>query len=203
MPGHSSINLCHGIVVGTVNPVQHGQGMAGSGHPAVVGKRNCIFEAVCKLIPRGHKNKARLQPSRKTKKSILNNLTVLTGRKKSTTRLNRNSKLFKVIIKAIQEKKGEQIVSLDLRKIPEAVADFFIICEAGNTTQLKAIADSVEEGVKQHCGERPFKHEGRQALQWILIDYVNIVVHIMQPEPRKFYQLEEMWSDAPMMEHND
>jgi len=133
----------------------------------------------------------------------LNNLTVLTGRKKSTTRLNRNSKLFKVIIKAIQEKKGEQIVSLDLRKIPEAVADFFIICEAGNTTQLKAIADSVEEGVKQHCGERPFKHEGRQALQWILIDYVNIVVHIMQPEPRKFYQLEEMWSDAPMMEHND
>lgn len=133
----------------------------------------------------------------------MNNLTVLTGRKKSTTRLNRNSKLFKVIIKAIQEKKGEQIVSLDLRKIPEAVADFFIICEAGNTTQLKAIADSVEEGVKQHCGERPFKHEGRQALQWILIDYVNIVVHIMQPEPRKFYQLEEMWSDAPMMEHND
>jgi len=133
----------------------------------------------------------------------LNNLTVLTGRKKSTTRLNRNSKLFKVIIKAIQEKKGEQIVSLDLRKIPEAVADFFIICEAGNTTQLKAIADSVEDEVKKHCGERPFKHEGRQALQWILIDYVNIVVHIMQPEPRKFYQLEEMWSDAPMMEHND
>ena len=133
----------------------------------------------------------------------MNNLTVLAGRKKSATRLNRNSKLFKVIIQAIQEKKGEEIVSLDLRKIPEAVADFFIICQAGNTTQLKAIADSVEDEVKNQCGERPFKHEGRQALQWILIDYVNIVVHIMLPEPRKFYQLEEMWSDAPVMEHND
>jgi len=133
----------------------------------------------------------------------LDNLSVLTGRKKSAARLNRNSKLFKAIIQAIQEKKGEQIISLDLRKIPEAVADFFIICQADNTTQLKAIADSVEDAVKNQCGERPFKHEGRQALQWILIDYVNIVVHIMLPEPRKFYQLEEMWSDAPVMEHND
>jgi ribosome-associated protein len=203
MPGQSCIYLGHGIVVGTVNRIKYYKGIAGSGHPAFVGKRNCTFEAVCKLLPRGHKNKALLQPSLKTKNSNLNNLTVLSGRKKSTTRLNRNSKLFKVIIKAIQEKKGEQIVSLDLRKIPEAVADFFIICEASNTTQLKAIADSVEDQVKQHCGERPFKHEGRQALQWILIDYINIVVHIMLPEPRKFYQLEEMWSDAPVMEHND
>jgi ribosome-associated protein len=134
----------------------------------------------------------------------LNNLTVLASRKKSSiTRLNRNSKIFKVIIDAIQQKKGENIISLDLRKIPEAVSDFFIICEANNNTQLKAIADSVEHEVKTKCGEIPFKHEGKQALQWILIDYVNIVVHIMLPEPRKFYQLEEMWSDAPMMEHKD
>jgi ribosome-associated protein len=134
----------------------------------------------------------------------LNNLTVLSSRKKNTvTRLTRNSKIFKAVINAIQEKKGEKIISLDLRKIPEAVADFFIICEANNTTQLKAIADSVENEVQDNCLERPYKHEGRQALQWILIDYVNIVVHIMLPEQRKFYQLEEMWSDAPMMEHND
>ena len=140
----------------------------------------------------------------KRKSRNLNNLTVLSSRKKSSvTRLTRNSKIFKAIIIAIQEKKGEQIVSLDLRKIPEAVADFFIICEVNNTTQLKAIADSVEDKVKEICGERPFKHEGRQALQWILIDYINIVVHVMLPEPRKFYQLEEMWSDAPLMEHND
>jgi len=134
----------------------------------------------------------------------LNNLSLLANRKKSTIkRLTKNSKIFKSIIHDIQEKKGERIISLDLRKIPEAVADFFIICEASNNTQLKAIADFVEEDVKTKCGEAAYKHEGRQAQQWILIDYVNVVVHIMLPEPRKFYQLEEMWSDALVTEHND
>ena len=132
----------------------------------------------------------------------MNNLTVLESRKKKTNAgLNRNSKIFKTIISAIQQKKGENIISLDLRKIPEAVSDFFIICEATNNTQLKAIADFVEDEVKIKCGEAPYKHEGRQGQQWILIDYVNVVVHIMLPEPRKFYQLEEMWSDGPLMEH--
>ena len=132
----------------------------------------------------------------------MNNLTVLANRKKNShTRLTRNSKIFKTVIHEIHEKKGEKIVSLDLRKIPEAVADFFIICEATNSTQLKAIADSVEFEVKNTCGELPYKHEGRQGEQWILIDYVNVVVHIMLLEVRKFYSLEEMWSDAPVMEH--
>lgn len=132
----------------------------------------------------------------------MNNLNALETRKKSSVvRLTRNSKIFKTIIHAIQEKKGENIISLDLRKIPEAVADFFIICQANSNTQLKAIADFVEQEVKEKCGETVYKHEGRQAQQWILIDYVNVVVHVMLPEPRKFYQLEEMWSDAPGMEH--
>ena len=133
----------------------------------------------------------------------MSNLNVLKTREKSPTRLTRSSKLFKSIIKGIQDKKGEHIVSLDLRKIPEAVADFFIICQANNNNQLRAIADNIEEEVRNECGEAPFKHEGRQAEQWILIDFVNIVVHIMLPEPRKFYQLEELWSDAPGMEHLD
>ena len=132
----------------------------------------------------------------------MNNLTVLDLRKKSSlTRLTRNSKIFKTIIHAIQEKKGEKIISLDLKKIPEAVSDFFIICEASNNIQLKAIADYIEMEVKKKCGELPYKHEGRQGEQWILIDYVNAVVHVMLPEPRKFYRLEEMWSDASVMEH--
>jgi ribosome-associated protein len=129
-------------------------------------------------------------------------LEVLASRKKGVARLNRNSKIFKTIIRAIQEKKGEQIVSLDLRKIPEAVADFFIICEATNAPQIRAISDSVEDAVKKNCGENPYHHEGRQNLQWVLMDYVNVVVHIMLPEQRKFYKLEEMWSDAPLEEHN-
>lgn len=133
----------------------------------------------------------------------MNKLNVLENRKKSPTKLTRNSKLFKSIIHGIQEKKGEHIVSLDLKNIPEAVTDFFIICQASNNNQLRAIADSIEFEVKKNCDEAPYKHEGRQAEQWILVDYVNIVVHIMLPEPRKFYQLEELWSDASSMEHND
>ena len=133
--------------------------------------------------------------------SNLSKLNLLEGRNKSIARLNRNSKIFKTIINAILDKKGENVVSLDLRKIPEAVADFFVICEASNNNQLRAIADNVEKEMKEKCGEKPFKHEGRQAEQWILVDYVNIVVHIMLPEPRKFYQLEELWSDAVITEH--
>jgi ribosome-associated protein len=130
-------------------------------------------------------------------------LQALKSRDRGTvTRLTRNSKIIKHILKAIQDKKGENIVSLDLRKIPEAVADFFIICEASSTTQVKAIADAIEVEVKDEVGEMPFHHEGHQSAQWVLIDYVNVVVHVMQPETRKFYRLEEMWSDAPMNEHN-
>lgn len=126
-------------------------------------------------------------------------LTMLKSRPRAAARLNRNSKIFKTIINAIQEKKGENILTLDLRKIPEAVADFFVICDASSNVQVKAIADFVEDQVKIRAEENPYRHEGYQALQWVLIDYVNIVVHIFLPETRKFYRLEEMWSDAGIM----
>ena len=130
-------------------------------------------------------------------------LSVLKSREKSAiTRLTRNSKIFKTIIQAIVDKKGEHIISLDLRKIPEASADFFIVCEATSTTQIKAISDYIEDKVRLLCGELPYKHEGKQAAQWVLIDYVNVVVHVMHPESRKFYQLEEMWSDAVSQVHD-
>ena len=87
---------------------------------------------------------------------------VLATGEKKVSRLTRSSKILKVIIKAIQDKKGENIVSLDMRKIPEAVADFFMICEANATAQVKAIADSVEDLVKQECGELPYRHEGHR-----------------------------------------
>ena len=129
-------------------------------------------------------------------------ISLLAARKKNTAiKLSRSSKLFKTIIKAIQEKKGANILSLDLRKIHEAVSDFFIICEATNPQQVRAIGESVEEEVRKHCDESAYKHEGYQALQWVLIDYVNIVVHVMMPDTRKFYQLEEMWSDGPSEMH--
>ena len=130
-------------------------------------------------------------------------LSILTTRRNrsSAGRLTRNSKLFKSIIHAIQEKKGENIISLDLRKIPEAVADFFIICEASSNTQVKEIADFIEHHTKKTVKEIPYRTEGQHAGQWVLIDFVNVVVHVMQPETRKFYKLEEMWSDAEGEEH--
>lgn len=126
-----------------------------------------------------------------------------TRRVKSANRLTQRSKIIKTIIAAIQEKKGMNVISLDLRKINEAVADFFIICEAGNQPQIKAIAENVEYQVKKKCDEDPYHHEGYQALQWVLVDYVNVVVHVMLTENRKFYKLEEMWSDAVSEKHND
>lgn len=119
-----------------------------------------------------------------------------------TPRLTKNSKLLKTILAAIAEKKGENIVTLDLRKITEAVSDFFIICEAGNQPQIRAIAENIEIRVKEISGESVFHKEGFKNLHWVLIDYVNVVVHIMLPENRKFYNLEEMWSDAVAAEHN-
>lgn len=138
-------------------------------------------------------------------------LALLTNRKKKSPhgaqpgakRLTKSSKIIKTIIAAIQEKKGEHIISLDLRKINEAVSDFFIICEAGSQPQIRAIAENVERQVKEKCGEDPYHHEGYHNLNWVLIDYVNVVVHVMQPDTRKFYRLEEMWSDAAGQEHNE
>ncbi len=116
-------------------------------------------------------------------------------------KLTTNSRLYKTIIQAIQDKKGENIISLDLRKIPEAVSDFFIVCEATTGIQIKAIADHVQEQVKMQCDENPYKFEGYQSLQWVLIDFVNIVVHIMLPDTRRFYKLEDMWSDAELKDY--
>ena len=91
---------------------------------------------------------------------------------------------------------------LDLRN-QQAVADFFIICEANNQPQIRAISDFVEEQAKKKCEEIPYRHEGMKNLQWVVIDYINVVVHIMLPETRKFYKLEEMWSDAAAEDHDE
>jgi ribosome-associated protein len=115
---------------------------------------------------------------------------------KKISRLTRNSKLLKVIIQSIHDKKGEHVVSIDLRKVSEAVSDFFIVCEAPSTVQVRAIADWIEMQVKEECGEYPYKREGTGVSQWVLVDYVNVVIHVFLTETRKFYKLEEMWNDG-------
>ena len=128
-------------------------------------------------------------------------ITALPKPKKTDTRLTKNSKLFKTILNAIQDKKGGNIVSLDLRKIDEAVADFFILCEGSSHIQVKAIADNIVEEIWQQTQEKPFHFESGD--HWTLVDYVNVVVHVFQPEQRRFYNLEGLWGDALHVEHND
>ncbi|MEZ5018262.1 MAG: ribosome silencing factor [Flavipsychrobacter sp.] len=128
-------------------------------------------------------------------------INALQGRKKTNNRLTRDSELFTTIIEAIKDKKGENIVSLDLVNITEAVSDFFILCEGQSKTQVKAIAESIEDAVRENCNEKPYHIEKGE--EWTLVDYVNVVVHVFQKEHRKFYDLESLWADAEKMEHND
>lgn len=111
------------------------------------------------------------------------------------------SPLIKNIITAIQEKKGENIVSLDLTKVTESIADFFILCDASNTVQLKTIADFIEKDVLKNSGEKPSRVDGKKGQQWIVLDYVDVVIHCMMPPVRELYQLEELWHDANKLTH--
>lgn len=100
------------------------------------------------------------------------------------------------VIACIQEKKGQDLVQLDLTGLDEAPTNSFIITHGDSTTQVKAIADNVLREVKKRTGNRPNHIEGQQNATWILIDYFDVVVHIFNSEAREFYQLESLWSDA-------
>jgi ribosome-associated protein len=126
-------------------------------------------------------------------------ITEVQERKKTATRLTKSSKLFKTIIKAIQDKKGASIASLDLKKIDEAVADYFVLSEGSSNVHVKAIAQNIVDMVELECDERPYHIEFGDA--WTLIDYVNIVIHVFQHEQRAFYNLESLWEDAPKSEY--
>jgi ribosome-associated protein len=101
-----------------------------------------------------------------------------------------------LVIKGMQEKKGRKIVSLDLRKIENAVAEYFIICHGPSRPHVEALAESVLETVAKASGDKPWHKEGMENAEWILIDYVNVVVHIFQEDVRSFFQLEKLWDDA-------
>ena len=105
-------------------------------------------------------------------------------------------KLIDTIIRAIQDKKGKNIVSLDLSKTDGAICSCVIVCNADSTTQVAAIAAGIEEKVLETLGEKVWRVEGQQNALWIAMDYVDVVVHIFQTELREFYKLEELWADA-------
>ncbi|WP_251619821.1 ribosome silencing factor [Odoribacter lunatus] len=99
------------------------------------------------------------------------------------------------ITEALQDNKGHQIISIDLRKITNRFCDFFVICHGTSSTHVASLADSVEEKLEE-INEKPLHIEGKESAQWIIIDYGNIVVHIFQKEQRDYYQLEDFWGDG-------
>ena len=110
--------------------------------------------------------------------------------------------LIRYAVKGIEEKKGNEIVCINLKKIPNNACDYFIICEGNSRTQVQAIAGSVEELVEKNTGSRPWHVEGIQNAEWVLMDYVDVAVHIFQPEARSHYNLENMWADAQVKKVN-
>lgn len=122
---------------------------------------------------------------------------------KKRTKNASTDNLNELIVSIIQDKKGKDIVSLDLRKIPEAIADYFVICHGESTTQTRAITDHLEEEVRKQANIKPFHIEGRSNGEWCLLDFGDVVVHIFQREKREFYQLEDLWSDAVIQHYKD
>ena len=108
--------------------------------------------------------------------------------------------LIALIIKGIEDIKGENISLLDLRKIENTVCDYFIICNGNSNTQVNAIISSIQKIVSKGIQEKPYHVEGVENAEWILMDYVNVVVHIFHKDSREFYNLEELWADAPIEE---
>lgn len=114
-----------------------------------------------------------------------------------------SSKLINSIIKGLEEKKGFNIKSMDLGHISNAVTGVFVICSGNSTTQVAGLADSVLEEVYKGAKEKPWHVEGMENKEWILIDFVDVVVHIFLPEIREFYGLEELWADAKVKYHDE
>ena len=109
--------------------------------------------------------------------------------------------ILKQVIEAMQDKKANNILSLDLRKIIDSVSQYFVVCHARSTTQVDAIYNNIIDMVENNCEIKPFHVEGYENSEWILIDYFDVVVHIFQEDIRKFYKLEELWADAVLKEY--
>jgi len=107
-----------------------------------------------------------------------------------------SEELVEAIIQGLQEKKGIEIVKIDLTKIDNTVCKYFVICNGTSNTHVSSLADSVEDFVIENIREKVWKKEGYQNAQWILLDYADVVVHVFQKEYRDFYQLENLWADA-------
>ena len=117
--------------------------------------------------------------------------------------INLEKELHKVIIEAIKSKKGKEIVSIDLEKIDNSVCDYFIICHGESTTQVGAIVNEIRDKAKESLGIYVDHIEGQQNSNWVLLDYIGIVVHVFLKEQRDFYRLEDLWADGKITHHSN
>jgi len=107
---------------------------------------------------------------------------------------------MQLIVNAIQEKKGHQIVTINLSEVENSICEYFIICHGESVTQVGAIVESIERKLKEEGRNRAHHVEGLQNSQWVLMDYFDILVHVFQKEYRSFYKLEELWADGQVTE---
>ena len=113
------------------------------------------------------------------------------------TKENTNAdQLIASIIEGIEEVKGKEITILDLREIENTVCDYFIVCEGTSNTQVNAIVNSIQKQVSKSLKNNPWHTEGTENAEWVLIDYVNVVVHVFQKHIREYYDVESLWGDA-------
>lgn len=111
--------------------------------------------------------------------------------------------LLGCIINGIREKKGKEIITINLQDVENSICDHFVICEGDSSTQVNAIANSVEKEVREHLHKKTSNKEGFENAQWMILDYFDVIVHIFQPEARQHYRLEELWADAKCNLIND
>ncbi len=114
-----------------------------------------------------------------------------------------SEKLSDAIVIGMQEKKATDIVLLDLRKVKNAVADFFVICSGNSDKQLEAISDSIDEQVFKILKEKPWHLEGKNNKEWMILDYITVVSHVFRKDRRQYYALEKLWGDAEITEIED
>jgi ribosome-associated protein len=116
-------------------------------------------------------------------------------------RINKNNEftaeqIRDFIVRGMQEKKGQDIVVMDLRNVRNAICDYFVLCSGNSDTQIDAISTSIEEEVYKASRQDPWHKEGKMNREWILLDYVDVVAHVFKKDRRSFYDLEQLWGDA-------
>ncbi|MDD3877122.1 MAG: ribosome silencing factor [Bacteroidales bacterium] len=114
-----------------------------------------------------------------------------------------SQKLAELIVESLLQKKGIDVISINFKGMSNAITDYFIICHGSSTTHVEALADNVYDNVKKESGEKPWHVEGKSNAEWVLLDYINVVVHVFLDSAREFYKIEKLWADAEVVKYDE